>query len=67
MVLTDLSQYLVTDKTMKQARSIHVKFLQDEQAFRITYRVGGQSTWRQATTPLNGTATVSPIVTLQAR
>src|SRR6185312_13112949 len=66
--LIDLSQYLLIDKGgAQQAQSVHVRFLNDETAFRITYRVDGQPIWNSPLTPKNGTNTLSPFVTLQAR
>jgi HK97 family phage major capsid protein len=67
IVLADLSEYLLIDKPAKVAGSIHVRFLNDENVFRITYRVDGQPKWNSALTPKNGSNTLSPFVTLQAR
>ncbi len=64
----DLSQYLKIDKgAPAAAESMHVRFLQDEMTFRLTFRVDGQPAWRSAMTPYNGSATQSPYVTLAAR
>lgn len=66
--LVDLSQYLMIDKgAPEQAASIHVRFIYDETAFRITYRVDGQPIWESALTPKKGSNTLSPFVTLAAR
>jgi HK97 family phage major capsid protein len=66
--LVDLSQYLVIDKgTPKQDSSIHVRFVNDETAFRIVYRVDGQPIWNSALTPKNGSNTLSPFVNLATR
>jgi HK97 family phage major capsid protein len=68
IVLADLSQYLLIDKGgMKSAASMHVRFLNDEMCFRVTYRVDGQPTWNKDLTPFKGTNTLSPFVTLAAR
>ena len=68
IVLADMSQYVVADKnTMEQATSIHVQFLTDQTAFRLTYRADGQPIWNSALTPFKGTNTRSPFVTLAAR
>lgn len=68
VIFADMSQYLVIDKGgPQQATSMHVKFLTDEMAFRITYRVGGQPLWHAALTPKNGSNTMSPFITLQGR
>ena len=68
IVLADMSQYMLIEKGgVKQAESIHVRFLYDEQVFRFTYRVNGQPLWDSALTPANGSNTVSPFVALAAR
>jgi HK97 family phage major capsid protein len=68
IALVDLSQYWTIDKgTMQQASSIHVNFVTDETAFRFVYRIDGQPSWPSALTPKNGTKTLSPFVTLDAR
>lgn len=66
--LFDLSQYLMIDKGgMQAASSIHVRFVNDEQAFRFVYRCDGQPMWNAPLTPANGTNTLSPFVTLATR
>ncbi len=68
IVLADLDQYLLIDKGAAQsAWSIHVRFLNDEQTFRITYRVDGQPSWTSALTPYKGSNTLSPFVVLATR
>ena len=68
IILTDLGSYLLIDKGgIKQAMSIHVRFLFDESTFRFIYRVNGQPTWDKALTPFKGTNTLSPDVTLATR
>lgn len=68
VVLADMSQYLVIDKGGPQAaQSMHVRFVNDEMTFRMTYRVDGQPIWNAALTPKNGSSTVSPFIALQAR
>lgn len=68
IVLADLSQYLLTDKSgVRQDYSIHVNFLTDEGVFRFVYRVDGQGWWKKPLTPKNGGSTLSPFVSLQAR
>lgn len=68
IVLTDLSSYLFIDKGgIKNAMSIHVRFLFDESTFRFIYRMNGQPTWDSALTPFKGTNTLSPDVKLQTR
>jgi HK97 family phage major capsid protein len=66
--LVDMSQYVVADKNaMQQAVSIHVQFLTDQTAFRLTYRCDGQPIWQAPLTPFQGTQTKSPFITLAAR
>lgn len=68
IVLADLDQYLMIDKgAAAQAWSMHVRFINDEQTFRITYRVDGQPAWTSALTPYKGTNTLSPFVVLATR
>lgn len=68
IMLAALSEYLYIDKGgAQQAQSIHVRFLNDETTFRITYRHDGQPIWNQPLTPKNGGPTLSPFITLQAR
>lgn len=67
IILADLSQYIVGEIAPAFISSIHVLFLQFESAFKLRYRLDGQSAWTSPTTPLNGAATVSPFVTLGAR
>lgn len=66
--LYDFSQYLMIDKgAPKQAVSLHVRFIYDEAAFRITYRVDGQPIWEAPLTPKKGSNTLSPFVQLATR
>lgn len=68
IILADYSQYVMADKNaMQQATSIHVQFLTDQTAFRLTYRCDGQPIWHAALTPFKGSNTRSPFVTLAAR
>lgn len=68
IILADLGDYLLADKGgMQTASSIHVAFLTDETAFRITYRVDGQPARATAVTPFKGANTLSSFVTLAAR
>jgi HK97 family phage major capsid protein len=65
IVLADMSQVLLADKGAVQvASSMHVRFLQNEQVFRFTYRVDAQTTWKKPLTPKNGGNTMSPFVGL---
>ncbi len=68
LVLFDPLNYVMIDKNgIKQATSMHVRFLYDEMAFRLTFRVDGQPVWKQALTPKNGVNTLSPYVALETR
>ena len=67
VILADLSQYLVGDRSTVADRSIHMKFLTDESAFRFSVRVDGSPAWFSPITPKNSTTTRSPFVTLEAR
>jgi HK97 family phage major capsid protein len=68
IILTDLSQYrLIRKGGVTQAMSIHVRFVNDEQTFRATTRVGGQPKWKSAITPYKGTLTRAAHVTLATR
>lgn len=63
-----LSEYLVVDKgAMTSAESVHVRFINDEQTFRFTYRVDGQPLWNSTLTSYKGSTTRSPFVGLAAR
>lgn len=66
--LVDMSQYLMIDKGgIQQATSIHVRFVNDETAFRFVYRVDGQPMWNSALIPYKGTITQAPFITLAVR
>lgn len=69
IILADLSEYAwIQEGGVDSASSIHVAFTTFEQAFRASWRVDGQPTWRAALTPYKGTAnTLSPFVALAAR
>lgn len=65
----DLSQYLIGDRQIMQAStSEHVRFANDEIAFRVIQRVDGRPWLQSALTPSNGsTSTLSPFVKLGER
>ena len=67
--LADFSKYYWIDKGTRSDFSIHVRFLNDEQVFRIIYRADGQPMLGQAITPYKGAASEkhSHFVTLAAR
>ena len=63
IMFLDLSQYLVIRKGgIDEASSIHVKFLEDETAFRWTMRMGGSPKLASTVTLPDGSI-VSPLVT----
>lgn len=62
------SQYDMIDKGGPQmATSLHVRFINDENTLRITYRTDGAPRWNQPVTRFKGSASLSPYVTLAAR
>lgn len=68
IILFDPQSYVMIDKGgIAQAASMHVRFVYEEMCFRFTFRVDGQPVWNKPVTPLKGTNTISPYVTLQAR
>jgi HK97 family phage major capsid protein len=68
VILAAWSEYQMIEKGgIQSASSIHVRFIYDETVFRFVYRVDGQPKWAEPLTPYQGTATVSPFVTLEAR
>lgn len=68
LVLVDLAEYMLVEKEgVEVATSMHVKFAEAEQAFRLTYRVDGKMTWKSAITPFKGSTTISPVITLATR
>lgn len=68
IILADMSQYVTISKGgMQAAVSIHLYFDSDQQAFRVTFRVGGAPWQATALTPYQGTAKQSPFVLLASR
>jgi len=68
IILADLSQYVMINKGgMNSASSLHVRFVNDEMAFRFTFRVDGQPAWNAPLTPAKGSNTLSPFITLATR
>jgi len=70
IILGDFSQYVTLTKAgmgMETATSIHLKFLEDETAFRFVVRFDGQPWWSSAVTPKHGSNTVSPFIKLAVR
>ena len=70
IAFVDFSQYIIGGKSAGGSTvntSIHLKFDQDETAFKVRLRTDGQCWWKSALTPKNGSNTVSPIVLLATR
>jgi len=68
IMLIDWSQYLYgIRQTQQTASSVHVRWLHNEQVFRLTIRDAGVPGWKDALTPPNSTKKLSPFVTLAAR
>ncbi len=68
IVLADFGQYLrITKGGTEEAESIHVRFLTDEKVFRWIKRNNGQPMHDAPITPLKGSNTLSPFVTLATR
>lgn len=65
----DMSKYrLISKGGIQRDSSIHVRFLNDETAFRFRMRMNGQPTWSDVVTPSQATThTRSPFITLAAR
>jgi HK97 family phage major capsid protein len=67
LLFVDWSQYLeITLGGINTAESVHVRFLNNERAFRVSVRNDGKGWWRSALTPKNG-STLSPFVALATR
>jgi len=68
LILGNWSQYLEgTLQGMDVQESIHVRFVNNERAFRATVRNDGQPWWRSALTPKKSSVTLSPFVCLSTR
>jgi HK97 family phage major capsid protein len=70
ILFCDWAEYLFADKGgLQAASSIHVRFINDETAFRFVFRADGQPAWASPTTPFKGgsTATTGPFIALASR
>ncbi|MBI9110284.1 phage major capsid protein [Maridesulfovibrio ferrireducens] len=66
--LCDFGEYMLIEKGgTEEEESIHVKFLEDETAFRFLARNNGAPIHDQPITPRKGTNTLSPFVMLEDR
>ena len=65
--LYNMGEYLEgTLQNLQGQSSIHIRFLENESAFRFTARKAGAPWWRGTLTPKNGD-TMSPFIQLGAR
>jgi HK97 family phage major capsid protein len=68
LVLADLGWYaLIAKGAPKFAMSMHVRFLNDENTFRVTFRCNGQPIPNSSITPYKGSVARSPFITLAVR
>lgn len=68
LILADWSQYLYgIFKPLRNASSMHVRFLEHEETFKFWIEDAGACWWRSPLTPKNGANTLSPFVVLDAR
>ena len=70
IILADYGQYLVGQKAgggVSTASSIHLKFVEDEVAFRFTIRTDGQPWMLSKITPKHGSNSMSAFVALNTR
>lgn len=68
IMFANLAQYkLIRKGGIKGASSIHVRFVNDETAFRWVMRTNGDTKWSKSMTPTNGSNNLSPFVSLDAR
>jgi HK97 family phage major capsid protein len=67
ILLADMSQYVMIDRDVQAASSIHVSFGTDESCFRFVYRCDGQPKVAAPLTPYKGAGTLSPFVALAER
>lgn len=66
LLLVDMNDYLMWEKAVEAASSIHVQFLTDQEVFRFVYRVDGQPATYTTLTPYQGSTGRSPYVALAA-
>jgi HK97 family phage major capsid protein len=68
IILCNWSEYLVGNlQGIQTAESMHVRFENNENTFRVTMRQAGAPWWRSALTPVNSSDTLSPFVALATR
>jgi HK97 family phage major capsid protein len=68
LILGNWGEYLEgTYQPLRQEESIHVRFANNETAFKFWLRNDGRCWWRSALTPVESSQTLSPFVVLAAR
>lgn len=68
LILANWDEYLEgTYQPMQQEESVHVRFVNNEHAFKFWTRNAGQPWWKSALTPAYSTSKLSPFVVLDAR
>lgn len=68
LILGNWGEYLEgTYQPLRNEESIHVRFVNHENAFKFWLRNDGRCWWRSALTPVNSSSTLSPFVVLDAR
>lgn len=67
LMLVDLSRYVLAMREITSAVSMHVAFLTDQMAYRVTMRVDGQTIDNRPITPFTGPNQVSPFVCIAQR
>jgi HK97 family phage major capsid protein len=67
IILADMTQFVIAERGLNTASSLHVRFVTDESAFRAVWRINGQPAWSAALTPYLGSDTVSPFVVIGDR
>jgi len=69
IILCDLGEIMLGERTggLRTDLSLHVRFANHENAFRFIWRTDAQPKWSSATTPKNGSSTVSPYIALATR
>lgn len=68
IMFVNLKQYKMIRKGgIKGASSIHVRFVNDETAFRWVLRCNGDTKWSKTMTPKNGSNSLSPFIGLATR
>jgi len=70
IILWDPTQFLhgvKAGRDLKFSSSVHVKFLEDQMTFKITYRNDHQPWWDSPLTPRYSSSTMAPIIVLGTR